>query len=190
MTTKLYIPVEKLKNDFEITQELSEYDYDRMIDYRTNDEFNRISSYLSGNEYIPNDGLRYNMPNQSMMTYNDLNDEFEECEAHVLNIENQELLDEELESVITNEDMLILILKINPNSLLEDSETELRLWLNQTSIINKNSTLSNDDKLLKLPMRTLKLQRDNTLLTLHDCRIIETYSKKFDFAILIKKITY
>ena len=189
MITQLYIPVINFSDNFDYNKTIDDESYIKMLNNNYAESYYDIENYMTkGTKYQTN--YRYCSP----IKKDKIRDvyQYSPVEAIICDIYDNEIDSKSIEKYKSNGDMFILIVNINPDSINEDTESELLFWLTESMKINNNKLYTDDKKLLLLPERKLKMKVEEDLLTLNDCKILDVYSNikqgKFKFAILIKNI--
>lgn len=114
-----------------------------------------------------------------------------ECEALFLDAQKKEVNEEYFLNHIKDGKMFITIVNINPNSLENDAESELKFWIDDSKKILNDNDLTDEVKLRNLPTRNLKLKINDDVYLLKNNKIIQDFSNekyKFFFGIIVMKI--
>ena len=191
MITSIFIPIIKLKNDFEVQKELDQDTYIKMLNDNYNESNFDITNFMQNGVKSDKKYTFYQNLNNS---FND-NDyyEYNEIKALITDINDEDVKPSNILSYYDADEMLVLILDINIETLNEDCESEIRLWIKDSMKINNNTNLNDDLKILNLPKKNIKININDNMLYLVNCRILDNYSDinhgKIKFAILIDKIT-
>ena len=123
-----------------------------------------------------------------MTNNHEVNDyvKYVECDAIISNADNTHFTHEDLMRNLLSGKMFILQMNINPNNIDYDAYSELKMWVDESESIRNNQKLSNKDKILKLPSKTLKIISNNEVFVLENSKIIEKcVDKNFPFHIFI-----
>ena len=101
---------------------------------------------------------------------------------------------DELINYFQSQEQFIVITEMNPNTMDEEFETDIRMWKNTHENINKYNKATDEWKLLHEPVRNIKLtiENDNGTKTygeLINCKIADVINN-YIFAILIEKINF
>lgn len=189
MITTLYIPV--------IDTEQGNYDYGRNI---SNEEYeNSVMKHFLETTNDVND-LMY----KGRKVYNPYVREIEneyidkpilenysECEVLILNAKKKEIDENYLFNYIENGKMFVIILNINPNSLDNNAESELRFWIDDSKRVHNDMTLPDEVKLKRLPTHTFEVKLNGQRYTLKNCKLVEDFSNNkfpFYFGIIVTNI--
>ena len=209
MKVKFVIPV--------INTEEGKYDYNGR-DFTANDYFGMIQARANQTRCIM-DKFAYNYSNgygiQSLMGSSsvrnlydgnnvNLNKEtvfdYSESEALIFDGDGNEMIIDDFYDLLKQGKKFLLKVNINPNSLENDAESELRTWIDDSDKVLKDRTLDERTMLLSLPLRNFIIDTafdsdDDSLPIFHilGCKIIQIYPKKesnfdFYFAIMCEQI--
>lgn len=191
MITSIFIPTTKFKNDFEVKKDIDQETYIKMLndnyDESSFDIVNFIENGVKSNK-------KYTFYQKLDDTYDD-NDyyEYNEVKALITDINDNDLKASNILSYYESDEILVLILSINVETLNEDTESEIRSWIKDSMNINNNTNINDDLKILNLPKKNIKIDINNNILYMVNCKILDNYSDishgKIKFAILIEKIT-
>ena len=190
MKTYIYIPTINIKNDFDAKKHIDGASYINMLNANYNESSNDIDAYMN-NGYKANRNYSYY---QKVNYNNDKNYySYNKVESNISDINDNNIDKNEILLYYNKQDMFVLILNINPDTLDEDSESEIKFWIRDSMKINNDQTMDDDLKIISLPNRNLKIEIDNKIFVLNKCRILDNYSDikigKIKFAILVEKIT-
>lgn len=196
MVAKLYIPYLSYDDKKSFTRFVPK----DQIEYNdTNIVFNENEIDSSQNEII-NDFMVYH---QDTNIENNINLQYKKddvlelttyapIDIELFNINGE---DETLDSLLNyfkTKEQFISIVQFNTDTINEDGESELKLWLKSSyKIINTNSLFfSEDQKLLNLPQKTFKLLiNNNAKAYLENCKLAEILDNNC-FAMIIEKIIF
>lgn len=190
MITELYIPTIKIKENFDYNKNIDDRTYINMLNKNYAESYNDIDNYMTTGDKGQQNKYTYyttigNKKGDEIYEYN-------KTEASIKDMNGNDLLNETVNSYLSNGDMFVIIVNINPDTINEDTESELIFWIKESMKINNSPKINDDKKISILPKRDLKIKINNIIATLLDCKIIDVYSNpnngKFNFAILIKKI--
>ena len=193
MLTKLFIPVVKIieessmnSSNFTNKTNFSDDEVQRMIEQ---EEINRA-------RYDGFASLRQNRPyrNEKIIAtseafLNEYDYDYQECEALVLNGEKKDMKEEELVEMTKEPQIAIIILNINPNSLTQESESELRYWIEESKRVLYDTEMPDDIKIKSLPFIDFNMETEGgTKVKLNECKFVKDYTTKeykYYFAVLV-----
>lgn len=129
----------------------------------------------------------------------DIDYTFSESEALILDGDDNDIEIKDLYEYEKAGKKFLLKININPNSLDEDAESELRKWLDESSKVLNDGLLDNKTMLLSLPLRNFIIDTDTDgddtkpIFHISNCRVIQIYPKKqsgydYFFAIMCNEI--
>lgn len=196
MQTKILIPV--------IDTESGNYDYERNI---SNDEysemfvdnFNRTDKQI--NRYV-NDlahgvtlsskirSFGYEISNDRQKSVEDKYN-FYEAEAFIQDSRRMDVGIDFFNEKIYDGKMFLLLVNVNPNSIDNDAESELRFWIDDSRKIHNDATLDDKTKMKALPSRQLKIKLGEEYAIMKGCKVLKDYSDRkypFNFAIIVEKL--
>lgn len=114
------------------------------------------------------------------------------CEALFLNSKKKDYDSQKLEEFVKSGKMSIILVNINPNTLDEDAESDLRYWMADSQKILDDEELNDRAKIGALPKMSFGIKiNDNDEYWLNNCKMFENYSGgkyPFYFALIIEKI--
>ena len=188
MIGKLIIEViDTEKGDYTCDREFTEEEYgDRLLNHvrHTNDDINNM--LYGGN-------VGYNKYASDVAAYKDVdfltNDS--ECEALFLDQNRNDVESEYFLNHVDDGKMFITLINVNPNSLENDAESELKFWIDDSKKILDDKQLTDEAKLRVLPTRNLKIKIDNQIFILKNNKIIQDFSNekyKFFIGVIVMKI--
>jgi hypothetical protein len=196
MLAKLYIPYLSYDEKKSFTRFVPENQIknDNMnIIFKENDLNNSENNMVS--EYMV---YRQNINNVDMVNLqykkNDIPEitTYASIDIELFNINGQDETLETLLNYFRTQEQFINIIQFNTETINDDGESELKLWLKSSyKIQNTNSMFfSEDQKLLNLPLKTFKLIiNDNAKAYLENCKLIEIIDNNC-FAMIIDKINF
>jgi hypothetical protein len=114
-----------------------------------------------------------------------------EIKTYVRDIKGGEIDNSLLEERLSDGRNLLLILDLDPD-IDFDAQDEINLWLGVSKKIIDTKLLTDKEKILNLPSKTLQLITKQGKYTLNGCKIVKIYTnskKPFEFAIIINEIT-
>lgn len=194
MITKLYIPIIDLSRaNFDYGRNLSneemanmEYEKFRRTD-RQVDNYVTQMQYRKDNRWDVREARNYRRDFSNVID----EDEYVECEAFFADSKKKEV-SEEFFSEHDNGKKFIITININPNSLEQEAESELRYWRDDSNGVLNDKTMDNQTKIECLMRRDLGIELGGTRKKLEDCRIIADFSNKdfpYYYGILVSKIS-
>ena len=194
MITKLYIPIIDLSRaNFDYGRNLSneemanmEYEKFRRTD-RQVDNYVTQMQYRKDNRWDVREARNYRRDFSNVID----EDEYVECEAFFADSKKKEV-SEEFFSEHDNGKKFIITININPNSLEQEAESELRYWRDDSNGVLNDRTMDNQTKIECLMRRDLGIELGGTRKKLEDCRIIADFSNKdfpYYYGILVSKIS-
>lgn len=195
MEGTIIIPViDTERGSFSYNGNISREEYDDMV----MDNFRRTNGRV--NQFVNN--MRNNVSNvQSRWGVRDVvNDKdipetyynYCEAQAFIQDAKKNDISEDVVLGHVTDGKMFILIVNINPNTVNEEAESELRFWMDDSRRVHEDISLTdNKVKLMRLPTRDLgiKLGGKNYIMT--GCKILENYSDRkypYHFAFIVTKI--
>lgn len=194
MITKLYIPIIDLSRaNFDYGRNLSneemanmEYEKFRRTD-RQVDNYVTQMQYRKDNRWDVREARNYRRDFSNVID----EDEYVECEAFFADSKKKEV-SEEFFSEHDNGKKFIITININPNSLEQEAESELRYWRDDSNGVLNDKTMDNQTKIECLMRRDLGIELGGARKKLEDCRIIADFSNKdfpYYYGILVSKIS-
>lgn len=194
MITKLYIPIIDLSRaNFDYGRNLTneemanmEYEKFRRTD-RQVDNYVTQMQYRKDNRWDVREARNYRRDFSNVID----EDEYVECEAFFADSKKKEV-SEEFFSEHDNGKKFIITININPNSLEQEAESELRYWRDDSNGVLNDRTMDNQTKIECLMRRDLGIELGGTRKKLEDCRIIADFSNKdfpYYYGILVSKIS-
>ena len=194
MITKLYIPIIDLSRaNFDYGRNLTneemanmEYEKFRRTD-RQVDNYVTQMQYRKDNRWDVREARNYRRDFSNVID----EDEYVECEAFFADSKKKEV-SEEFFSEHDNGKKFIITININPNSLEQEAESELRYWRDDSNGVLNDKTMDNQTKIECLMRRDLGIELGGTRKKLEDCRIIADFSNKnfpYYYGILVSKIS-
>lgn len=180
-----------------------EYDGNLTAEAYSNMEYQKyVNTNSEMNEFV--DNIQYgvsNMGNVRRRAYWDSeNDggvktgqiyEFYEAEVFVQDVNKNDIDASFFEPHKERQDMFILMLNINPNTLDNNAESELKFWIDDSERTFRDESLDDDTKLRALPTRSPILEIDGEKYVLSNSKIVQNFSDRkwpFYFAIIVEKI--
>lgn len=194
MITKLYIPIIDLSRaNFDYGRNLTneemanmEYEKFRRTD-RQVDNYVTQMQYRKDNRWDVREARNYRRDFSNVID----EDEYVECEAFFADSKKKEV-SEEFFSEHDNGKKFIITININPNSLEQEAESELRYWRDDSNGVLNDRTMDNQTKIECLMRRDLGIELGGARKKLEDCRIIADFSNKdfpYYYGILVSKIS-
>lgn len=194
MITKLYVPIIDLSRaNFDYGRNLTneemanmEYEKFRRTD-RQVDNYVTQMQYRKDNRWDVRETRNYRRDFSNVID----EDEYVECEAFFADSKKKEV-SEEFFSEHDNGKKFIITININPNSLEQEAESELRYWRDDSNGVLNDRTMDNQTKIECLMRRDLGIELGGTRKKLEDCRIIADFSNKdfpYYYGILVSKIS-
>jgi hypothetical protein len=156
------------------------------LNHSLNNEVNDFIIYHQAVNEINNLDLQFKKDNNTEITT------YTPIDIELFNIRGE---DESLDTLLNyyrTQEQFISIIQFNTETISDDGESELKLWLKSSNKINKanNMFLSDEQKLLNLPMKTFKLViNNNAKAYLENCKLVEILDNNC-FAMIIDKITF
>lgn len=171
---------------------LSRDDYSQMVMDNFQRTNRQVTQYMS--EWMSRDTQFTTLKREGAMIEGspDIKYDFYDAEAFITDSKKVDVGADYFNKHLEKGDMFILIININPNSMDEDTESELRFWVGDSKGIHSDKSLDNKTKLLSLPPRNLEIDLGNdNWKTLVNCKILQDFSDKkypYNFAAIIEKI--
>jgi hypothetical protein len=109
---------------------------------------------------------------------------FSESEALLLDGDDNDIQTQDLYDLVAEGKKCLLKININPNSLDEDAESEIRKWLDESDKVLNDNKLDNKTMLLSLPLRDFIIDtatdgdESKPIFHIINCRVIQIYPKK------------
>ena len=120
---------------------------------------------------------------------NEFDYDYQECEALILNKNKEDMKEDEFTSLYNTDGLSIIMVNINPNSLTQESESELRYWIEESKRILRDNEIPNDVKIKSLPFCDFKIETEGgAKAKLDGCKFVKNYASpnfKYFFAILV-----
>ena len=193
MITKLLIPIVDLKR--------ANFDYGRNISMDEAaameiDKFRRtdrqIGNYVNQMQYGYDRRYMSDARTRRDDFSNVIDDnEYVECEAFIGDSKKKEVF-EDFFHQHENGKKFIITININPNSLEQEAESEIRYWRDDSNGVLNDGYLDNQTKIERLMERTLGIEIEGKKYALENCKIISDFSdEKFPYfyGLLVNKIT-
>lgn len=193
MITKLLVPIVDLNR--------ARFDYGRDITDEEAaamevDKFRRtnrqIGTYVNNMMYRSR-GINVTEERRRRNDFSNVLDENEyvECEAYFADSKKKEIFEDFFEEH-NNGKKFIMTININPNSLEQEAESEIRYWRDDSNGVLNDKTLDNQTKIDSLMERNLGVEVNGKKYGLSRCKIICDYSTKefpFYYGVLVDSIT-
>jgi hypothetical protein len=119
--------------------------------------------------------------------YND-----EEIQVKISDSDRKDMDEDRMMSFVDTGKMFILILDMNPDTVSEDAESELRLWMDDSGKVINDSRLPDDVKIKSLPVRDYEILAGGKWIKVMNCKMVQKYTEKnhpLKFAIIVEKAT-
>ncbi len=192
MITKILIPTVDLRRaNFDYGRNLSDEEAAAMEIDKFNRTDRQIGSYVDsmryGNRSYMSDVRRQRRDFSNVID----DDEFLECEAFIGDSKKKEVFEDFFKSHMDG-NKFIITLNINPNSLDQEAESEIRYWRDDSNGVLNDRFLDNQTKIERLMERPVGIEIEGKRYCLENCKIIADFSDtKFPFyyGILVNKIT-
>ena len=117
---------------------------------------------------------------------NEFDYDYQECEALILNKNKEDMKEDEFTSLYNTDGLSIIMVNINPNSLTQESESELRYWIEESKRILRDNEIPNDVKIKSLPFCDFKIETEGgAKAKLDGCKFVKNYASpnfKYFFA--------
>lgn len=176
-----FVPKDQIKND-NVNIIFKEND----LNNSENNTINDLVIYHQEINEINNLNLQDNKnENLEITTYDPI-------DIELINITGQDETLDNLLNYYKTQEQFVSIIRFNIETITEDGESELKLWLKFSNKINTTNSMffSEDQKLLNLPSKTFKLVIDNNAKAyLENCKLVEILDNNC-FAMIINKITF
>ena len=186
MRAKILIPYYDYDNiNFDVNDNYykgNEYE-DTLISSNNRDK-DIINDYILSNNKVHKDSTSikfFSIKNKA----NDENLLYTSCYCDVCNEYDMKSMSLEDFKMFENVDNNILIVKFDFNTIEEEFETDLKMWLDEHNKINSYD-LDDEWKFKNEPFKDLVLEVDNLKYNLENCKILDSYEDKF--IIFIEKI--
>lgn len=206
MKVKFVIPVMDTESgNYEYTgRNMTMDDYFNMLRNRvssTNDIMDNSLYGYDGHVVLERGGFgqRNLYDSQNVNLNKEIKYDFSESEAWVTDADGDDIEINDLENYIRTGKKFLLKVNVNPNSLENDAESELRSWMDDSNRVLEDHTLDNRTMLLTLPLHDFILDtavdgdESKPIFQILGCKIIQIYNPKkttypYYFAIMIEKI--
>lgn len=194
MITKLYVPIIDLSRaNFDYgrnltNEEMANMEYEK---FRRTDR--QVDNYVAQMQYGRNNRWNVREARNNRRDFSNVidEDEYVQCEAFFADSKKKEI-SEDFFSEHDNGKKFIITININPNSLEQEAESELRYWRDDSNGVLNDRTMDNQTKIECLMRRDLGIELGGTRKKLEDCRIIADFSSKefpYYYGILVSKIS-
>lgn len=138
---------------------------------------------------------------QNVNTKKEIDFNFSTSQALIKDGNGNEVNVEYLQGYVESGKKFLLKVNINPNSLEEDAESELRTWLDDSKRVLSDTSLDNKTMLLSLPLRDFIIDTETgdtngsnkPIYQILGCKVLQIYPKEksgydYYFAIMVEKI--
>lgn len=117
--------------------------------------------------------------------------EYYTCECKVFDMYGKDENIDNLLSFYKACEQFIIIIQIEDLTKNPDLETEFKMWVKESSHINKSTRLSDEEKIYNLPKKDMKIafKKAKSSAILKECKIIEVYNSAC-YAVLVNKIVF
>jgi hypothetical protein len=172
------------------------------MEYTDNFKRNVIGKYGSDNEkemYIEGDNsvisnMYANVGYDDDYTVHDVKQNVKmcECECYVTDSDNNDITTDFFDGIVDSGKMSIIKININPNTVDDDCESELKLWIAESNKLLDDTTIDNRTKIKHLPKKDVYFVFENKKYKLNNSKIFAVYkinNAPFYFAALVEKIT-
>ena len=154
-----------------------------------NDYLSKVNSEKAVGLVINLDDYTYAFVSKGDVGFDEYDYDYQECEALVLNGEKKNMKEEELVEMTKEPRIAIIILNINPNSLTQESESELRYWIEESKRVLYDTEMPDDIKIKSLPFIDFNMETEGgTKVKLNECKFVKDYTTKeykYYFAVLV-----
>ena len=194
MITKLYVPIIDLSRaNFDYgrnltNEEMANMEYEK---FRRTDR--QVDNYVTQMQYGRDNRWDVREARNNRKDFSNVidEDEYIQCEAFFADSKKKEI-SEEFFSEHDNGKKFIITININPNSLEQEAESELRYWRDDSNGVLNDRTMDNQTKIECLMRRDLGIELGGVRKKLKACRIIADFSSKefpYYYGILVSKIS-
>ena len=194
MIAKLYVPIIDLSRaNFDYgrnltNEEMADMEYEK---FRRTDR--QVDNYVTQMQYGRDNRWDVREARNNRKDFSNVidEDEYVQCEAFFADSKKKEI-SEEFFFEHDNGKKFIITININPNSLEQEAESELRYWRDDSNGVLNDRTMDNQTKIECLMRRNLGIELRGVRRKLEDCRIIADFSNKefpYYYGILVSKIS-
>lgn len=186
MLTKIYFPI-KDTHSIKCDTNLTVGDFEVLDNLRRTGRY--IDAYLEGNQI--NDGYMRRLGQSEFV--NKVNDDkySDEIECEVLDSNRYDIHDDFILNNAMAGKKFVLIININPETIPDDAEEDVRFWIDDSIKLWKSNKFDNNTKLKFSRRANIKIElSDGEMYMLCDCIVFEQYATEKNslrFAILVNK---
>lgn len=199
MTVKFIIPLlDTERGKFEYDGELSDAAYFGMVQNRvmqTQRIMNEFAYAYKNGMAIGHDvrGIYDRQPNQDV----EAKFIFSESEAVLFDANNNEIEIPDLYNYLRSGKKFILKVSINPLSMENDAESDIRAWMDESDKVLHDTALDQRTMLLSLPTRNFVIDTavdgddSKPIFQVFDCKILQVYKKqtnRYYFGMMVNEI--
>lgn len=192
MITKLLIPTVDLRRaNFDYGRNLSDEEAAAMEIDKFNRTDRQIGNYVNSMQYGFSRGMQEARRERRDFSNVIDDDEFSECEAFIADSKRKEVFEEFFEGHMDGKKFIITI-NINPNSLEQEAESEIRYWRDDSNGVLNDRFIDNQTKIERLMERPVGIEIKGKRYCLENCKIIADFSNEkfpFYYGVLVNKIT-
>lgn len=193
MKIRLYMPYIDCDNiSFDSKYELTSQQYIDNMKKEVDENGQEIFDTMSNGIEKIGDAAKFKI-NSSKNETEDIY-KYAECECIMLDINKNDMTIENLIKYFQAEETFAAFLEMNPDTMDEEFETEIRLWKNTHEKINGYKLATDEWKAFHEPTRNIKMSLDFengsvSYADLKNCRIFEVYNS-YIFVVVVEKINF
>lgn len=192
MITKILIPTVDLRRaNFDYSRNLTDEEAAAMEIDKFNRTDRQIDNYVNSMQYGSRPGMQDMRRERKDFSNVIDDDEFSECEALVGDSKRKEIFEDFFKEHM-NGGKFIITININPNSLEQEAESEIRYWRDDSNGVLNDRFMDNQTKIERLMERSLGIEIEGKKYCLENCKIIADFSNEkfpYYYGVLVNKIT-
>lgn len=192
MITKILIPTVDLRRaNFDYSRNLTDEEAAAMEIDKFNRTDRQIGNYVNSMQYGSRPGMQDMRRERKDFSNVIDDDEFSECEAFIGDSKRKEIFEDFFKGHMDGSKFIITI-NINPNSLEQEAESEIRYWRDDSNGVLNDRFMDNQTKIERLMERSLGIEIDGKKYCLENCKIIADFSNEkfpYYYGVLVNKIT-
>lgn len=165
MIATIMFPYNKNIIDCSIKEEIPEQEYIQML--RTGNVNQKYLKYIKTSDY----------------------DSFFDLNGNIFDMNENEIDIKFFQELNLNKKMGVIVLIFENKNILDDVNDEIISWVRESRKILNHSRLNDDEKILSLPEKALKIKINNFTIVLDGSKIVNIYSLN-KWQILFRKIIF
>lgn len=193
MKAKFYIPYAQgdCVRGFRYDREIKAKEYAKM-------ELDEYDSHKRGVDQMVTTSMGYNMAinpfKKRKIDYNKQKYQFHECGCRLLNVDGVDETLSDLDRLYRTKEQFVEIVQLNFDEYVKnpDMETDLNMWIQESTKVMNCDKLSDEEAIFYLPKKDFKiyLEEDKSTAVLKDCKFLKMMGSKNSFAIMVSKIIF